>query len=94
MAFTAKDVAALREMSGAGMMDCKKALTECNGDMDKAMDFLREKSLAANRAGISKIIFPKGNVRDLDEVPAAVREKMTYVPVENMSQVLKEAMVR
>ncbi len=55
---------------------------------------LREKSLAANRAGISKIIFPKGNVRDLDEVPAAVREKMTYVPVENMSQVLKEAMVR
>ena len=55
---------------------------------------LREKSLAANRAGISKIIFPKGNVRDLDEVPAAVREKMTYVLVENMSQVLKEAMVR
>ena len=55
---------------------------------------LREKSLAANRAGISKIIFPKGYVRDLDEVPAAVREKMTYVPVENMSQVLKEAMVR
>ena len=55
---------------------------------------LREKSLAANRAGISKIIFPKGTVRDLDEVPAAVREKMTYVPVENMSQVLKEAMVR
>lgn len=55
---------------------------------------LREKSLAANRAGISKIIFPKGNVRDLDEVPAAVRKKMTYVPVENMSQVLKEAMVR
>ncbi len=55
---------------------------------------LREKSLAANRAGISKILFPKGNLRDLDEVPSAVREKMTYVPVENMSQVLKEAMVR
>ena len=46
--FTAKDVMSLREMSGAGMMDCKKALTECNGDMDKAMDYLREKSLAAS----------------------------------------------
>ena len=45
--FTAKDVMALREMSGAGMMDCKKALTACEGDMDKAMDYLREKSLAA-----------------------------------------------
>ena len=47
MAFTAKDVAALREKTGCGMMDCKKALTEANGDMDKAIDFLREKGLAA-----------------------------------------------
>ncbi len=45
--FTAKDVMALREMTGAGMMDCKKALTECNGDMEKAKDYLREKGLAA-----------------------------------------------
>lgn len=37
----------LRERTGAGMMDCKKALTECNGSMDKAIDFLREKGLAA-----------------------------------------------
>ncbi|RNC63087.1 MAG: Elongation factor Ts [Candidatus Dichloromethanomonas elyunquensis] len=37
----------LRERTGAGMMDCKKALAECNGDMDKAIDFLREKGLAA-----------------------------------------------
>ena len=37
----------LREMTGAGMMDCKKALTECDGDMDKAVDFLREKGLAS-----------------------------------------------
>ncbi|NLI93274.1 MAG: translation elongation factor Ts [Peptococcaceae bacterium] len=37
----------LRERTGAGMMDCKKALTECNGDMDKAIDYLREKGLAA-----------------------------------------------
>ena len=47
MNFTAKDVAALREKTGCGMMDCKKALTESNGDMDKAIDFLREKGLAA-----------------------------------------------
>ena len=45
--FTAKDVMELREMTGAGMMDCKKALVECDGDMEKAKDFLREKGLAA-----------------------------------------------
>ena len=45
--FTAKDVMALRERTGAGMMACKKALTECNGDAEKAIDFLREKGLAA-----------------------------------------------
>ena len=42
MNFTAKDVQALREKTGAGMMDCKKALTETDGDMDKAVDVLRE----------------------------------------------------
>lgn len=47
MAFTAKDVALLREKTGCGMMDCKKALTDANGDMDKAIDILREKGLAA-----------------------------------------------
>lgn len=47
MAFTAKDVAALRAKTGCGMMDCKKALSESDGDMDKAIDFLREKGLAA-----------------------------------------------
>ena len=45
--FTAKDVKELRETTGCGMMDCKKALTECNGDMEKAIEFLREKGLAA-----------------------------------------------
>lgn len=44
--FTAKDVATLRARTGAGMMDCKSALTECNGDLDKAVDFLREKGIA------------------------------------------------
>ncbi len=47
MAFTAKDVQALRERTSCGMMDCKKALTEANGDMDKAVELLREKGLAA-----------------------------------------------
>ncbi|MCL2056519.1 MAG: translation elongation factor Ts [Oscillospiraceae bacterium] len=47
MAFTAKDVQALREKTGVGMMDCKKALTEAGGDMEKAADLLREKGLAA-----------------------------------------------
>ncbi|MBQ3077982.1 MAG: translation elongation factor Ts, partial [Clostridia bacterium] len=47
MAFTAKDVAALREKTGCGMMDCKKALTESNGDIEKAIEYLREKGLAA-----------------------------------------------
>ncbi len=47
MAFTAKDVQNLRERTGAGMMDCKKALTASDGDFDKAVEFLREKGLAA-----------------------------------------------
>ena len=53
MAFTAQDVKALREMTNVGMMDCKKALTACDGDMDKAVDWLREKGLAkaAKKAG-------------------------------------------
>ena len=55
MEFTAKDVMKLREMSGAGMMDCKKALKECDGDMDKAMDYLREKSLAASAKKAARI---------------------------------------
>ena len=47
MAFTAMDVKNLREQTGCGMMDCKKALTESGGDFDKAIEYLREKGLAA-----------------------------------------------
>ncbi|SFA73667.1 MULTISPECIES: translation elongation factor Ts [unclassified Bacillus (in: firmicutes)] len=47
MAITAQMVKELREKTGAGMLDCKKALTETNGDMDKAIDFLREKGIAS-----------------------------------------------
>ncbi len=51
--FTAKDVAALRASSGAGMMDCKKALEACDGNMEKATEWLREKGMAtaAKKAG-------------------------------------------
>ncbi|MEY8387802.1 translation elongation factor Ts [Oscillospiraceae bacterium 38-13] len=48
MAFTATDVKNLREMTGVGMMDCKKALTASDGDMDKAVEWLREKGMAAS----------------------------------------------
>ena len=66
---SAKDVAALRKVSGAGMMDCKKALTESEGDMEKAKTWLREKGLAAagKRAGRAAAqgtvdVFVDGNV--------------------------------
>ena len=69
MAFTAQDVKKLREMTNCGMMDCKKALTETDGDMDKAVEFLREKGLAtaAKKAGriasegmVEAIVFDNG----------------------------------
>ena len=75
MAFTAQDVKTLREMTNCGMMDCKKALTETNGDMDKAVEFLREKGLAtaAKKAGriaaeglVTSMVF--GNVGVVVEV--------------------------
>ena len=55
MAFTAADVKNLREMTGVGMMDCKKALTEADGDMDKAVEWLREKGLAAAQKKAGRI---------------------------------------
>ena len=67
MAFTAKDVAALREKTGCGMMDCKKALVETNGDMEQAIVFLREKGLAQQ-------------AKKADRVAA---EGMVYATVEN-----------
>lgn len=54
-AFTAKDVQALREKTNVGMMDCKKALVEADGDMDKAVDILREKGLATAAKKASRI---------------------------------------
>lgn len=55
MAFTAKDVQLLREKTGVGMMDCKKALVETDGDIDKAVDVLREKGLASAAKKASRV---------------------------------------
>ena len=55
---------------------------------------LKEKSLAAHRVGISRILIPKNNLRDLDDIPEAVKESIKFIPVENVSQVLKEALVK
>lgn len=53
--FTGSDVVALRQKTGAGILDCKKALTETNGDMDKAVDYLREKGIATAAKKASRI---------------------------------------
>ncbi len=53
--YTVKDVKELREKTGAGMMDCKKALEACEGNMDKAVDWLREKGIAKAQKKASRI---------------------------------------
>ena len=77
MSISAKDVKALRDSTGAGMMDCKKALTESGGDSDKAVTWLREKGMAkaAKRAGrvaaegaVSSYIHMGGKIGVLVEV--------------------------
>lgn len=55
---------------------------------------LREKSLAAHRVGINEILIPKENLRDLEDVPAVVKDTIVFKPMENVSQVLKEALVK
>ena len=55
MAITAAEVKKLRETTGAGMMDCKKALTATEGDMDKAIEWLREKGLATAQKKASRV---------------------------------------
>ncbi len=73
--FSGSDVIALRQKTGAGVLDCKKALTETNGDMEKAVDYLREKGIAtaakkASRIAAEGIVFAKveGNTGVLVEV--------------------------
>ena len=75
MAFTAKDVAELRKQTGCGMMDCKNALVEADGDFDKAIKVLREKGVAASAKKASRIaaeglvaILTEGDVTAMVEV--------------------------
>jgi len=67
MAFTAKDVQALREATSCGMMDCKKALTEADGDMEKAVELLREKGLAASQKKAGRIAAEGAVFADVDD---------------------------
>ena len=76
MEITASMVKDLRETSGAGMMDCKKALTECNGNMDEAINWLREKGIAKSAKKESRIaaeglanIFINDNYSRCDIIP-------------------------
>lgn len=83
-AFTAKDVVALREKTGVGMMDCKKALTEADGDMDKAMDILRERGLAASvkkagRIAAEGVAFAKVSDDDKTAVVIEVNAETDFV---------------
>ena len=75
MAFTAKDVAELRKQTGCGMMDCKNALVEADGDFEKAIKVLREKGVAASAKKQDRIaaeglvdILTEGNVTAMIEV--------------------------
>lgn len=69
MAFTAKDVQNLRERTGCGMMDCKKALTEAGGDMEKAIELLREKAWRHRRKS------PAVLLRKALYIPMSMRRK-------------------
>jgi len=53
---------------------------------------LKEKSLAAHRAGIKTIFIPKGNIKDLDDIPETVKNEITYIPVEKVDQIIAEAL--
>ncbi|MCR2820691.1 translation elongation factor Ts [Lederbergia panacisoli] len=94
MAITAQMVKELREKTGAGMMDCKKALTETNGNMEEAIDFLREKGIASAAKKADRIaaegttfILSKGN----DAVILEVNAETDFVAKnENFQNLVKE----
>ncbi len=84
MAFTAKDVMKLREKTGCGMMDCKKALTEADGDMDRAIDVLREQGLAkaakkASRIAAEGVAFAMTNAEGTVGVALEVNAETDFV---------------
>ncbi|MEG1973039.1 MAG: translation elongation factor Ts, partial [Oscillospiraceae bacterium] len=91
--FTAKDVSTLRERTGCGMMDCKKALTEADGNFDKACELLREKGLAAatKKAGriaadglvIAKVVGNIGTVVEVNSETDFVAKNQGFVDFVN-----------
>jgi elongation factor Ts len=95
MAYTALDVKALRDRTGLGMMDCKKALEENSGDMDKAIDWLRKKGLAAAKKAdriaaegiVESYIHPGGRVGVILEVNC---ETDFVAKTENFQRLVKE----
>ncbi|AKS38076.1 elongation factor Ts [Anoxybacillus gonensis] len=74
MAITAQMVKELREKTGAGMMDCKKALTETNGDMEKAIDWLREKGMAKAAKKADRIAAEGTTLIEVDGNTAVILE--------------------
>ncbi|NLZ81686.1 MAG: elongation factor Ts [Clostridiales bacterium] len=91
MAITAAMVKDLRDMTGAGMMDCKKALTATDGDMDKAVEFLREKGLAAAEKKAGRIA-AEGMVAALiiDDNKAAIVEVNSETDFVSKNEVFRE----
>lgn len=89
MAFTATDVKNLREQTGCGMMDCKKALTESNGDFEKAVEYLREKGLAAaakkaGRVAAEGIVFADADIAKKIGVVIEVNAETDFVAKNEM----------
>lgn len=84
MAITAKDVNELRKMTGVGMMDCKKALTETDGDVEKAIELLREKGLAsqakkADRVAAEGMVVAKVNANNTIGAVVEVNSETDFV---------------
>lgn len=101
MEITASMVKDLRETSGAGMMDCKKALSECNGDMDAAMNYLREKGIAKSAKKESRIaaeglanIFIDGNKAVILEVNSETDFVSKNVEFVNMINVIGNSLLK
>ena len=101
MEVTASMVKELREVSGAGMMDCKKALAECNGDMDAAINYLREKGIAKSAKKESRIaaeglanIFTDGNKAVILEVNSETDFVSKNAEFVNMINVIGNALLK
>ena len=101
MEITASMVKELRETSGAGMMDCKKALAECNGNMDEAMNYLREKGIAKSAKKESRIaaeglanIFVDGNKAVILEVNSETDFVSKNEEFVNMIRIIGEALLK